>query len=226
MKLAARQHRLQQIARIHRAVRLAGADDGMQLVDEQNNSAVAFLYLIQNGFETLLKFAAEFRTGDERAHVQRENRPVAQILRHVAAHNADGKSFRNRSLADARLTDETRIVFRLSRQNPDGMANLLVSANHGIELLISRKLREVLSVFAQHVVSVLGIVVCHPRTAAQLLHGFFKSRTRKPRIFENFPHAVGRFVDDAENNMLDGNVLVLHFGGDCFRSRKRGFPLP
>ena len=34
VQLAARQHRLEQVARVHAALRLARADDGVQLVDE------------------------------------------------------------------------------------------------------------------------------------------------------------------------------------------------
>ena len=39
VQLAARQHRLEQVAGIHRAFCRAGADDGVQLVDEQNDLA-------------------------------------------------------------------------------------------------------------------------------------------------------------------------------------------
>ena len=38
VQLAARQHGLQQVARVHGALGLAGADHGVQLVDEQDRS--------------------------------------------------------------------------------------------------------------------------------------------------------------------------------------------
>ena len=37
VQLAAGQHRLEQVAGVHRAFGLAGADDGVQLVDEQDD---------------------------------------------------------------------------------------------------------------------------------------------------------------------------------------------
>ena len=40
MQFAARQRRLQQVRRIHRAVGLAGADQRVHLVDEQDDAAV------------------------------------------------------------------------------------------------------------------------------------------------------------------------------------------
>ena len=39
MKLAAREHRLQHVRRVHRSFRRAGADDGVQLVDEEDDLA-------------------------------------------------------------------------------------------------------------------------------------------------------------------------------------------
>ena len=40
MQLAARQRRLEQVGRVHRAVGLAGADQRVHLVDEQDDAAV------------------------------------------------------------------------------------------------------------------------------------------------------------------------------------------
>src|SRR6476660_4916854 len=40
-KLAARKRRLEEVARVHCALGLARADDGVQLIDEQNNLARA-----------------------------------------------------------------------------------------------------------------------------------------------------------------------------------------
>ena len=41
VQLAAREHRLEQVAGVHRAFGLAGADDRVQLVDEQNDLRLA-----------------------------------------------------------------------------------------------------------------------------------------------------------------------------------------
>ena len=40
VQLAAREHRLQHVRRVHRAFRRAGADDGVQLVDEEDDLAL------------------------------------------------------------------------------------------------------------------------------------------------------------------------------------------
>ena len=49
VQLAPGQHRLQEVAGIHAALGLAGTHNGVQLIDEQQNSALGLLDLVQNG---------------------------------------------------------------------------------------------------------------------------------------------------------------------------------
>ena len=71
MQLAARERRLEHVAGIHRSFRLAGADHRVHLIDKQDDPAFLFGQVIENGFQALFEFSAKFRTGDQRAHVQR-----------------------------------------------------------------------------------------------------------------------------------------------------------
>jgi hypothetical protein len=64
VQFSARQHRLQQIASVHRSFGFARADHGVQLVDEEDDLAVGLLHLFQNGLEPLLELTAELRAGD------------------------------------------------------------------------------------------------------------------------------------------------------------------
>src|ERR671923_163586 len=57
VQLAAGEHRLEQVARVHRALGRAGTDDGVQLVDEQDDLALAVLDLLQDRLEPLLELA-------------------------------------------------------------------------------------------------------------------------------------------------------------------------
>ena len=77
MQFAARQRRFEQVRRVHRAVRLAGADERVHLVDEQDDAACRRRDLAEHGLQPLLELAAIFRAGDERAHVEREQLLVA-----------------------------------------------------------------------------------------------------------------------------------------------------
>ena len=73
VQFAAREHRLEQVASVHRAVGLAGADDGVQFVDEQKDVAVALFDFVEHGLEPFLEFAAELGARDQRAHIERKH---------------------------------------------------------------------------------------------------------------------------------------------------------
>ena len=146
VQLAARQHRLQHVRRVHRAFGGAGADDGVQLVDEQDDLALRVGDLLEHRLQPLLELAAVFRAGDERAHVERDDALVLEPLGHVAAHDAAGQPFDDRGLADAGLADQHRIVLGAARQHLDDAADLLVAADHRIELALARQLGEVAAV--------------------------------------------------------------------------------
>ena len=114
-QLAARKERLQEVARIHRALGGTRADDGVHLVDEEENLPLRLCNLVEYRLEAFLEFAAEFRARDERAHVERVERLVLQRLGHIPCHNAAGKPLDNCCLADARLADQHGVVLRAAR---------------------------------------------------------------------------------------------------------------
>ena len=156
VQLAARQRRLEQVGGVHRAVGLAGADQRVHLVDEQDDAAVRRRHLLQHGLEPLLELAAIFGAGDQRAHVERQELLVLQALRHVAVDDALREAFDDRGLADAGLADQHRIVLGAARQHLDGAADFLVAADHRVDLAVARRLREVAGIFLERVIGVLG----------------------------------------------------------------------
>ena len=76
MQLAARQCRLEHIARVHGTLSLAGADHGVQLVNEDNGLALVLGQFLEHGFQTFLELTAEFGTCQQGGHVEREH-PLA-----------------------------------------------------------------------------------------------------------------------------------------------------
>ena len=168
MQFAPRKHRLQEVARVHSAVRFARADYGMKFVDEQNDFAFAFPHFVKHGFEPFLELAAEFRSGDKRADIQREQFSVLKVFRNVAFHYSYGKSLGDCRFTDARLTDKHGIVLRFSRKDTDDVSYFVVSADNGIEFSATRLFHEFRAVFVKHVVSFLGVVARHSRTASHL----------------------------------------------------------
>ena len=60
---------------------LPAPDDGVQLVDKQNDLALRVLDFLEHGFEPLFEFAAVLGAGDQRAHIERDDALVLQALR-------------------------------------------------------------------------------------------------------------------------------------------------
>ena len=156
MQFAARQCRLEQVRGVHGAVGLAGADDGMHLVDEQDVGAGRGRHLLQHGFEPFLELAAILGSGDHRAHVEREQLLVLEAFRNVAVDDAQRETLDDRGLTDPGLADQHRIVLGPAREDLDGAANLLVASDHRIELAVARRLGEVAGIFLECIVGVLG----------------------------------------------------------------------
>ena len=197
----------------------------MKLVDEQNDLAVRGFDLIQNRLQTFFKFAAELRACDKRTHIEREQSAILQIVGNVTADDALCKSLCNGGLTDTGFTDQTRIVLRLAGQNLNHTADLVITSDDRVELLLPCQLNEVLSVFEQDIVRSLGIVGRHALIAADDL------QCRHDRVFLNtcsFENLRCRFVgmiQKRQQNMLDGYILILHLIGFFFSRRKNLFNL-
>ena len=172
-QLAARQHGLEHVARVHRGV-AAGArtHEGVDLVDERDDLAVRLLDLLEDRLEALLELAAVLRAGDHRGQVQADEPLVPQGLRHVAAHDALGEALDDRGLAHAGLTDEDRVVLRPAAQHLDDAADLRVAADDRVELPLARRGGEVDAVLLQRLEGGLRVLAGHLLPAAHLVeHG-------------------------------------------------------
>ena len=156
MQIATRERGLQKVRGIHRAIGLAGADQGVHLVDEQDDAAIGRRDLVEHGLKSLLKFAAVLRARDQCAHVERQELLVFKTFRYIAIDDAQRQAFDDCGFADAGLADQHRIVLGAAGQHLNGAANFLVTADYRIELAVTRHLREIAGVFLQRVIGVLG----------------------------------------------------------------------
>jgi hypothetical protein len=156
MQLAARQRRLQHVGGVHRPLRLAGPDQRVQLVDEQHDLAFGGRDLLQHRLQPLLELAAILRAGDQGAEIERQQPAILQALRHVAVDDAHGQPFDDGGLADAGLADQHRIVLGAPRQHLDGAADLLVAADHRVELAVARRFGQVAGIFLERIIALLG----------------------------------------------------------------------
>ena len=216
MQLAAGEHRLEQVARVHAALGAARADDVVQLVDEEDDAALGLADLLEHGLEPFLEFAAVLRPGDQRAHVEGKDRLVLEPLRHVAADDALGEAFGDGRLADARLADEHRVVLGLAREDADHVADLSVAADDRVELVLTRALDQVRAVFRQRVVGALGVVAGDGR-GLDLGELRGEGAAGDAVVGKDALDRRGGGGEEADHQMLDGDVLVAHAFGGLFR---------
>ena len=211
VQLAAREHRLQHVRRVHRAFGRAGADHGVQLVDEEDDLALRVGDLLEHGLQALLELAAVLRAGDERAHVERDDPLVLEPFGHVAADDAAGQALDDGGLADAGLADEHRVVLRAARQHLDDAADLLVAADDRIELALLRELGQVAAVALERLVGAFGVLVGDalrlPRTlvSASKIASRVRPRCCSSRAAGERPVSRG----DGDEEVLGADELVL-----------------
>ena len=129
-QLAARERGLEHVRGVHRALGGAGADDGVQLVDEQDHLALGLLDLLQHGLQAVLELAAVLGARDERAQIERHHALVLERLGDVALHDALGQAFDDRGLADTGLADQNRVVLGAAGEHLHDAAHLLVAPDH------------------------------------------------------------------------------------------------
>ena len=207
MQFAARQRRLQHVARIHGALRLAGAHHGVQFVDEQNHLAFLLGQIIEHRLQPLLEFAAEFRARDQCSQVERQDSFVAQALRHFAVDDALCQSFDDGGLAHAGLADQDGIVLGAPLQDLNGAADLVVAADHRVELPRGRALGQIDAVLLQRLAILLGARIVHFGAAAHLLDGLF-DRSACGAVGLEQPSQLAAVVAGREHEQFAGNELI------------------
>src|SRR4029453_6852647 len=116
LELAAREHRLQDAGGVDRALGRAGADERVELVDEQDDVA-AGLDLLEDLFYALPEVTAVAGSGDERAQVERVDVLALERLRHLAADDRLRQALDDCRLADAGLADQDRVVLGPPRED-------------------------------------------------------------------------------------------------------------
>ena len=171
MQLAAREHRLEKIAGVHRAFGLPRTNDGVQLVDEENYLPLRRGDVFENGFQALFELAAILRARDQRAHVERDDPLVLEAFGDVAADDPLRQALDDRSLPDARVADQHRIVFGAAREHLNDAADLFVAADHGIELPALGFERKVAAVSFERLIGAFGVFGRDALVAADLAQG-------------------------------------------------------
>jgi hypothetical protein len=173
------------------------------------------LHFFEDGFETFFELAAKFRSGNQRAHVERNYFLIFESFGNIAADNPLRESFDDRGLAHARFTNQHRIIFRTAGEHRYHAANFVVAADHRIEFSRGRELGQITAIFFQRLIGRFRILRGDSLAAANFLQRFHETFARQPEILEGF------FLGSREENMFDGNVLVFEPLRFAFRVRQK-----
>jgi hypothetical protein len=142
LQLAAGEHRLEDRCGVDRAFGGAGTDEGVDLVDEQQDVA-AGLDLLEHLLQALLEVTAVAGSGDERTEVERVELLVGERVGHVVVDDLLGEALDDRGLADAGLADQHRVVLGAAREDLHDPLELAGASDHRVELALARCLGEV-----------------------------------------------------------------------------------
>ena len=175
VELAPGERRLEHVARVHRALGGAGADDGVQLVDEGDVPAFALGQLLHHRLEPLLELAAELGAGQQLADVERHELPVPERLGHVPVDDALRQALDDRRLAHAGLADQHGIVLGAPGEHLHDAADLLVPADDRIQLPLPGQVGEVPGIALERLELLLGRLVGHAVRAADVLEAACRS---------------------------------------------------
>ena len=149
LQLTAGEHRLEDRRRVDRAFGRTGADERVQLVDEQDDVA-AGADLLQHLLQALFEVAAVARARDQRAEVERVELLGVQRLGHGALDDALREPLDDGGLADAGLTDQHRVVLGAPAEHLHHALDLALAPDDRVELLLARELGEVATELVEH----------------------------------------------------------------------------
>ena len=132
LELTTGQGRLQDIRRIECTLSTASTDDGMQLIDKEQNLSVLHGFG-DDALDALLKLTAVLRARDHAGDIERHDTLLQDGIRDITGDDTLRQSLNHGGLADTRLTDQTWIVFRASGQDLDDTHDLPLPTDHRVE---------------------------------------------------------------------------------------------
>ena len=167
---------------------------------------------LQHRLQALLELAAVLRAGQQQRHVEHEHALVLQRIGHLAGDDALRQAFDDGGLADARLADQHRVVLGAPLQHLDRAADLVVAADHRVELAHARALGEVERVFLQRLALAFGLGAVDLLAAAHRVDRGFE-RLARQAVAAHDAAEVGLRIGQREQEHLARDELVAALGG-------------
>ncbi len=133
-----RKRRLQQIGRIHCSARRgSGTDDRVNFINEQNGTIIFFDFF-HDLLEAFFKVATIAGSGQQCAHIQRENSGGQQHFGNIAIDDPFGQPLGNGCLANTWIPHQKRIVLLPTTQHLHNTLHFAVPSDQGVDLAVGR----------------------------------------------------------------------------------------
>ena len=142
LHLATRQGGLQNVCRIYRTLSRARTDNGMNLIDKENDVGV-FRDLFHNALHAFLKLTAVLGARDHAGDIQCNDLLVTERFGHIAVHNSLSKSFDYGCFTNAGFTDEARVVFGAAGQDLHHALGFVITTDDGVDLAFLGECRQI-----------------------------------------------------------------------------------
>ena len=158
LQLAAGQGRLEDRGRVDRALGRAGADEVVELVDEQDDVA-ALGDLLHHLLEALLELAAVLGARDQRRQVKRVDLLALEQLGDLAVRDPLRQALDDGGLADAGLADEHGVVLGPAREDLHDPLDLGLATDDRVELRLGGQLGQVATELVEQLRGLLALAL-------------------------------------------------------------------
>ncbi|MGC0413118.1 hypothetical protein RKD31_006361 [Streptomyces sp. SAI-163] len=129
--------------------RPAGADDGVQLVDEDDQLVGVGADLAHDVVHPLLEVAPVAGARDHPGQVQGDHAAPDQHVGHVAVGDALRQALHDGGLADTGVTDQDGVVLAAPGEHLDGLLDLLLAPDHRVDPPLLGQIGEVAAVLVE-----------------------------------------------------------------------------
>ena len=198
VQLAASQHWLDHVARIHRAFASARTNNGVDLIDKRDDFAGRIDDLFEHRLEPLFELAAVLRARQHGSDIETDEASVLEALGYIAIGNAASETLDNGGLTHAGFANEHRVVLGAAAEHLDDPTNLFVAPDDRIDLAVASALGEVLAVLLERLKLLFGIGATDTMTTANLLQSL-----------QHFFAADAESLVHCQQQMLDREVIVF-----------------
>jgi len=151
-QLSAGERGLQHVGSIDGALGRAGADQGVQLVDEQDDLSLGVFDLFQNGFQAIFKFATILGSGEHRAQVERDDSLILENLGNIARDDALRQTLDDRRFAQRQVRQSARVVLGAAGKHLHHTPDFFVSSDDRIQFAAPGLLGQVAGVALERLI--------------------------------------------------------------------------